>query len=508
MQPQEQAQNRIEVRNRMLIPHAYGVYRFYDIEEKLMYIGKANNLNSRVNSYFSDTHYDRPHIIPMIPKIAYISFIQTDNEVEALVLESALIHAGQPPYNVEKKDDKSYGYIYISTRDEIPTIEIVRSINTSDYKRGRLFGPYPNARATRRIFDYIRKMYPFCTCKKPDSNGRCLYVDIGLCPGPHHGLISREEYRKNIDGIIKFLTGSRKRFITDLERQMIEYSKSQQFESAAQLRDKIHDLKHLGTKVGVDYSTTESEFVNSKKAAIEKELTEIAKAAGIKHPQRIECYDISNIQGQFSYGSMVVAIDGKLAPNQYRIFKIKSLDDAPDDFESLKEVLSRRLSHVGEVVQDAKVDESLSTKPSLILIDGGKGQLSTVREVIPADIDIMGISKGRHLRRKGLRKKDHFWALRGPISLPIEIKTPRILVELRDEAHRYALRHHRQARGKSSIKSVLDDIKGIGPVKKKALKTKFGTVADMRNVELAQLLEVIKNQEVAERLFEALHQAD
>jgi excinuclease ABC subunit C len=491
--------NNLTVDQRDLIPKSFGIYKFLSTDGITLYIGKANDLHSRVGSYFSDKHQDRPHIISLIPLIAKIQYIETDNEIEALVLESALIHKSQPKYNIDKKDDKTYGWIYISTREDIPKVKIVRSIDLNDYKKGRLFGPYPSGRATRQIFDYIRKLYPFCTCTSKKPKKSCLYIDIGLCPGPHQGLISKEDYRENINEIIKFLTGNKKRHVNSLTKKMKVYAKDRKFEQAAVLRDKINDLKYLATPISVNHSTSESDFIESKKKVRLKELNSIAKELGVKLPERIECYDISNIQGKYAYGSMVVSINGILQPNQYRIFKIKG-KDTPDDFGMLDEVLKRRLKHIGT---DPK-NESLKDKPNVVLIDGGKGQLGAVRGGLPVDIDLVGISKGKALKRKGLRKKDEFWVQRGPVTLSVQISSPKILIELRDEAHRFAIRHHRKARQKGGVKSILDDIKGIGSVRKKALKKKFGTVSDMRKASLEELEEVINNKGVSEVLFKTL----
>jgi len=500
--------NQLNVAQRDLIPQSFGIYKFLSKEGITLYIGKAKNLHSRVNSYFLDKHQDRPHIIALIPQIAAIQYIETDNEIEALVLESALIHKSQPKYNIEKKDDKTYGWIYISTREEIPIVKIVRSIDIVDSKKGRLFGPYPSGRATRQIFDYIRKLYPFCTTKNSKNKRACkLYIDIGLCPGPHHGLISKDNYRKNINEIIKFLTGNKKRHVNALSKKMKIYAKEERFEQAAILRDKINDLKYLATPISVNHLTSESEYLDIKQEARLKDLKSIAQNLNIELPIRIECYDISNIQGKYAYGSMVVAINGILQPNQYRIFKIKN-KDTPDDFGMLDEVLKRRLLHLSntnstsEIINSTK--ESLNCKPDMILIDGGKGQLGAVRNTLQQDIDLVGISKGKALKRKGLRKQDQFWVQRGPLTLGVKISKPKILIELRDESHRFAIRHHRKARQQAGVKSLLDDIKGIGSVRKKALKTKFGTVADMRKATINELEEVLHNKKVSKKVFQAL----
>ncbi|MCB9790591.1 excinuclease ABC subunit UvrC [Candidatus Nomurabacteria bacterium] len=480
-----------------LIPRRTGVYKFYDQNGELLYIGKALNLNSRVTSYFRQDHTDRPHIIPMIPKIYNIEYIETENEVEALVLESALVHKQQPKYNVMLKDDKSYAWIYISTHEKVPRIEIVRSIDPKSFKNGRLFGPYPSGRAVLQVFRYIRKLYPFCTCKNPKEP--CLYYHMGLCPGPHFDYISHEEYMKNIGEIIKFLQGKKKRHVSGIEKEMKLAASEEDFEKAAELRDKLQDLRHLSGGFKFSYLNSEREFKESRYKMVLSELESIKSDLGIGSVARIECYDISNIQGEDAYGSMVVSIDGIPKHSEYRVFKIKS-KDTPDDFEMLHEVLSRRIKHIG----NPKSDESLSMKPDIILIDGGKGQLSAVRDVVPKDTFLLGISKGRHLKRKGKRKEDQFWVLRGKISLMIKINSPRILINLRDEAHRFALKHHRNARKFRKKKSMLDSIKGVGAKRKKKLIERFGSLDEIRKASIKEIDSVVKNTALAEKIAKSL----
>lgn len=483
-----------------LLPRRTGVYKFYDNTGNLLYIGKALNLKSRVSSYFRDNHTDRPHIIPMIPLISNIEVIETENEVEALVLESALIKQYMPKYNVDQKDDKSFAYIYISTRDEYPKIEIIRALDKTQYKRGKLFGPYPSGRAVRQVFRYIRKLHPFCTCKVGDD--LCLYYHMGLCSGPYAGKISKEDYRKDIDEIIKFLEGNRKRHINKLHKRMKELAADREFEEAAKLRDKIDDLKHLGKNISADYDTTEREFKNSRAKMLYGENMSLAKQLSMDVIRRIECYDISNTQGEDAYGSMVVAIDGKRRQDQYRTFKIKS-KHTPDDFAMLAETLERRTKYIG--MQD--VDESLAAKPDVILIDGGKGQLNAVAAYIPEDVKLVGISKGRHFKKQGKRKQDQFWVRSEDGTEAVQsiyLRKPRIFVELRDEAHRFALKHHRKARQKHKTKSILDDVKGIGPVRKKALLKKFGSVKGIAQAQQNELSEIIKDTKIVQNLIKTL----
>jgi excinuclease ABC subunit C len=481
-----------------LLPRKAGVYKFFDNRKEILYIGKATNLSSRVASYFSDTHADRPRIISMIPLIEEIETIETENELEALVLESALIKKYKPKYNQDQKDDKSYAWIYVDTQNKFPTVEVVRNVNRSQYKKGRLFGPYPNSRATKRIFNYLRKMYPFCTNKNPKKNELCFYYHLGLCPGPHQGKISEVAYRKNVNNIVRFLTGRKKGEIENLETQMRTYAKNQNFEKAAELRDKVDDLKHLGAEIGFTYFTPEAEYLESRDELLKEELNDLKSELGIKDLGRIECYDISNLKGKMAFGSMVVSLLGKPQKAHYRVFKIKG-KDTPNDPGMLKEVLVRRLKHI-----EKDTDPSLVSKPSLVLIDGGKSQLSVLKSVIPQDIPLLGISKGKRLKRKKQTQIDEFWIRKGNEILQIEVQNVNILVRLRDESHRFALLHHRKLRKFVQKKSALDDIEGVGPKRRRALINKFESVDGIRKVTVDEIDEVIRNRKLSERIATTL----
>src|SRR5690606_10545682 len=253
----------------------------------IIYIGKAVNLKSRVSSYFSNKHMDRPRIIQMLELVDSVEVVETENEIEALVLESALVKKEQPKFNSELKDDKSYAWLYINTQDDYPTVKIVRTIKREEFKRGRLFGPYPSGRAVSQVFKYLRKLYPFCTSKDPTKP--CFHYYIGLCPGPD---ATKEAYRSNINGVIKFLSGRQKTHIHTLEKQMREYANQKEFEKAAQLRDKIQDLKYLGQKINFGYFNTEQDYVQAREERIRTSLSDLADELGVRELGRIECYDI------------------------------------------------------------------------------------------------------------------------------------------------------------------------------------------------------------------------
>ena len=480
------------------LPTSTGVYKFLDKDGKILYIGKAINLKSRVSSYFRDSHFDRPHIRQMIPLIDDIQIQETNNEIEALVLESALVRDIQPPFNSDLKDDKSYAWIYVSTKDEFPTVKIVRSLKKGEYKGGRMFGPYPSGYTIQRVYRYLRRIYPFCTCKNKDCKSS-LDFHIGLCPGPYAGAISKEDYRKNIDNIIKFLSGKQSDHIKRLEKEMKIYSDKQDYEKAAQLRDRIHDLKYIGENIDFTYYDDASSYTSRREKARKKSFESLELELGLNNLHRIECYDISNIQGKNAYGSMVVAVDGELKRSDYRIFKIKGLD-TPNDPAMLKEVFERRFKRVSE-----DIDNSLSSKPDIVLIDGAITQMSTVKDTIPNDILIMGISKGKHIKRAGGMKRDEFWIIKDGEVLRADIQSPEIIIDLRNEAHRFAISHYRRKSIKESKKSLLDSIPGIGEKRKKLLKKRFNSIDDIKKASLEEISSIIKSRPVAERIKNSLN---
>jgi excinuclease ABC subunit C len=480
-----------------ILPQGPGVYKFLDENKKILYIGKATNLRNRVKSYFSNQLYDRPRIKQMIPLIKDVEIVETTNEVESLVLESVLIKKHKPFYNSDKKDDKSYVWIYVSTKEKFPTVKIVRRVNNEEFKKGQLFGPYPSSAATKRIFTYLRKIYPFCTCKK-ESSKECLYFHLGLCPGPHQGHISEKDYRENINEIIKFLKGRKRGQIKEMEKKMYEYSKKKNFEKAAQLRDRINDLKYLGERIDFSPDDTEETYKERRKRILKEEFNELKSELGLKELNRIECYDISNIQGKQAYGSMVVAVDGEIRRDQYRIFKINDIEGS-DDPGMLKRVLERRF--------DKKNKGKYPNNPNIVLIDGGKSQLSTLiplmGDIIPKTVHLLGISKGKRLKRKGSRQVDEFWLVinkAGDIKR-VEITNNSILVDLRDEAHRFAILHHRKARIRSSKTSELDSISGVGPKRRKALLKHFKNIQEIKKASEEEINKVVNNKKVSKDIY-------
>ncbi|MDY0097507.1 MAG: excinuclease ABC subunit UvrC [Candidatus Dojkabacteria bacterium] len=467
------------------LPDLPGVYKFLNKKSEILYVGKALNLKKRVTSYFQSDISQRPRIVQMMPLVSDFEVIETNNEIEALILESALVKKHKPYFNTQLKDDKSYAWIYINSKDEIPTVKIVRTIKKGEYSRGKLFGPYPSGLSIKRVYTYLRKLYPFCTCKNKDCSSS-LYFHIGLCPGPYAGAITKKEYRKNINSIIRFLSGKQQNHIKRLEREMKIYSKQQDYEKATQLRDRINDLKYIGQDIDFTYYDDTESYESRRSKARKSSFNSLSIELGIPKLERIECYDISNIQGKHAYGSMVVAIEGKLDRSEYRIFKIRGLD-TPNDFKMLEEVLERRFKH----------KENL---PQLVLIDGGKGQLNSVKDVIPKDIFLMGISKGRYLKRRGKTLLDEYWIFNGKEILRVDIDSPEILIDLRNEAHRFAISHFRKESIKQSKVSKLDSIEGIGEKRRKGLIKTFGDIEGIKKATDGEIYKVVKNKEVIKRI--------
>ena len=472
-----------------VLPDVSGVYKFLNEKGDPLYIGKAINLRKRVSSYFHTDLYDRPRVKQMMPLVWDIQIIETNNEIEALILESALVRKLQPPFNTDLKDDKSYAWIYIDTQSEFPTVKIVRSLKKDDYKKGKLFGPFPSGFTIKRVYSYLRKLYPFCTCKNKQCKSS-LYFHIGLCPGPYVGAITKEDYRKNIDSIIRFLSGKQQNHIKRLEREMLQYSKKEEFEKASQLRDRINDLKYIGQDIDFTYYDDTESYESRREKARKTSFNYLAMELNIPKLNRIECYDISNIQGKYAYGSMVVAKEGNLDRSEYRIFRIKG-SVTPNDYEMLKEVLERRF----------KSKESI---PDIVLIDGGKGQVSSVSKLIPSGIVLMGISKGKYLKRRGKSTIDEFWIKKGEDILRINIDTPEILIDLRNEAHRFAISYFRKRSIKESKDSILDKIDGVGVKRRKELIKRFGSVEDIKKASYKELYSVVKNKKVVERIIKEL----
>jgi len=478
------------------IPKNTGVYKFYNKEGDILYIGKALNLKARVKSYFQNTHFDRPHIIPMISLINDVEVIETNNEIESLILESALIKKYKPKFNLELKDDKSYSWIFISLQEKFPRVSIIRSIKKGDYEQGELFGPYPRGKTIKSIFNYVRKIHPFRTCKDM-SKGPCLYYHLDLCTAPCIENISSKEYKKNIESITKFLRGEERSILNSLKSNMKKYAQKQEFEKAIILRDKLDDLEYLSQ--GINISPWENLQEDTEQEKIQKFFKLLKRKFGINNDiRRIECFDVSSFKGQSAYGSMSVSVNSELNTGDYRVFKIK--ENKEDDISMMCEVLQRRFKFIDSRVKDS----SLSVSPDLVILDGGKAHLQMLKKYIPDKIPLLGISKGKYLKKENQKLKDELWIFTGTRVEKIDISQPKLFIRLRDEAHRFGIKHYRKNIQKNLRKSDLDKIEGIGQKRKKLLLKYFKTLSNIKKASFEEINAVLKNKNVSRRVYDHL----
>ena len=399
-----------------------------DIAGEILYVGKATSLKSRVESYFTRPRDDR--IQEMVGKIALIDYIEQPTAIEALFLEASLIKRYQPHYNVLEKDDKSFSYLVI-TKEKYPRPFILHATDFDDssstaYKA--VYGPFKSARAVRASLDIIRKAIPWSSCS-PDQKRACFYYHLKQCPGVCINAITPVEYAKVIRDLMAFFNGKRVEIIRRYQKEMTVASKVQDYERAAELRNRLFALEHI-QDVSVlakdDAPSPQPLSHGSRRGASEIGLF-----------GRIEGYDISNISGTSATGSMVVFKHGSPVKGLYRKFKIRTVL-GPDDYASLREVLRRRFRH----------SEHGWEWPDLVLIDGGAGQVSSALEVIAnlesaRTIPVIGLAKGPNRDKDELVIPPAFVALKDSLE-----KHKDILVHVRDESHRFAIAYHRKLRSK------------------------------------------------------------
>jgi len=409
-----------------ILPTTPGVYQFYDKTGKILYIGKAKNLRSRVKSYFLRaeelTESRSTAIYQMVQKIKRIKTTSTDSELEAVLLEAELIKKVQPKYNIRQKDDKSFSVIEIS-RDEIPKIELRRVKNVDlKNKQYSYFGPYQSGEILKRALRILRKIFPYANCSKTKFQRQqkicktCLYADINLCPAPCEKS-SVPDCKKQVGYLKDFLSGKKKKIIRELSAEMKVLSRNKKYEEAAVIRDKLSALEHLNRySVGIKDS-----FLDFQNLSI--------------FP-RVEAYDISNIGGEFAVGAMTVTTLGRIDKSEYRKFKIRSVMGA-NDLAMTAQILERRFKNSWP-------------EPNLIVIDGGIGQLNIARHVIKdikLDIPIVAIAKGKS------RKKDEFRFSTGEVAKIFQKKPElrNLLIQARNEAHRFSRSYYRGLHRKATI---------------------------------------------------------
>src|ERR687894_433508 len=586
--------------DRSHLPTSSGVYVFKDAEDRVVYVGKAKNIRSRVASYFTKSGDGRPKIAELRERVRAIEFIVTKSETEALVLESNLIKRHRPRFNASLKDDKSYPYIVVTTGDEYPRVFATRAAHDP---RHRYFGPFPSAGSVHSTLDVLNKTFPFRKCRGPEPGRRsgvpCLNYHIGRSAAPCIGAVTKEDYDGIIADVIAFLEGRVDGLIREREGAMREAARNMDFERAAKLRDELSALSHVRDRqqatiasedsfaaVGAHaegesacvqiFAVRDGQIVNRDSFLLDNygeasagtvalqfvpqyygygnavprevlvntdeagedlaplgaylselrdarvevhrprrgdkrrilEMAEKNARLGLEHeklieesqrnrvastldalreelalprlPVRIECYDISNTMGTNSVASMVVFQGGKPAKDQYRRFKIKTVEDA-DDFASMAEVIRRRLERL------RADDEKFTPAPDLIVLDGGKGQLSAVIPVLD-EMKVGDELPDIPLRSLAKREEEIFEPGR-PEPVVLERNSPELhlLQRVRDEAHRFANAYHTKLRGRAMTASVLDDLPGVGPERKKKILAQFGTPEAFLNASLEEL---------------------
>jgi excinuclease ABC subunit C len=414
-----------ELKNKIrLLPLTSGVYLMKNADGKIIYVGKAVSLRKRVQSYFRKTSGVMSKTDLLVADIHDIDVIETNSEAEALILEASLVKEHMPRYNIDLRDDKSYPYIVV-TKEEFPKIFVDRP-RVKDPK-AIYYGPYVEVALVRDALSIIRKIFHFRSCE-PFPKKECLDLHIGLCEGPCIGRISKQDYAKNIRKVCLILEGKKNELYKDLKDEMEIYSREKNFEAAGRARDQLR-------AIGALYSGT-------KDINYYKEAEQLQRALNLPRlPERIETFDISNIMGNQSVGSMVSFFQGKPDKNNYRRFKIREVEGI-DDFKMIGEIVRRRYRRL-------KAEQK--SFPDLIVIDGGKGQLSSAcEELKKLDVDIPIISLAKQEEEVFLPNK------RTSIRLPKDSLGLKLLQRTRDEAHRFALAYHHNLRGKNFFRKIND----------------------------------------------------
>lgn len=600
------------------LPARPGVYIMHDKLDAIIYVGKAVSLKNRVRQYFQSSRNLTPKIRQMVSKIARFEYIVVDSEMEALVLECNLIKENRPKYNTMLKDDKHYPYIRITLNEKYPRVLFARSRGKD---KARYFGPYADGTAVNATLDLLKKTYHIRQCNlnlpKESCERPCLYYHMGQCKAPCRGLVSEEEYRREVDQIITFLNGDYAPISRVLEERMRQYAGEMEFEKAAQCRDLLHSVRKMAEKQRADADLTidrdivavatagneavvqvffvregkmigrehfyltgvegeergdlVQEFIkqfyggtphipkelilseeitesalleeylskrsgrrvhiitpkkgekeklvelarqnasmvlvkDSEKIALEEKRThfaaeEVAKLLGMEKLGRTESFDISNTSGSESVASMVVFEDGVPVKSEYRKFRIRTVV-GPDDYASMKEVLTRRFRH-GLLERENGEDGKFSRFPDVILMDGGRGQVNIAEEVLQElkiNIPVCGMVKDDNHRTRGLYYHN--------VELPMNQKSEgfRLLTRIQDETHRFAIEYHRSLRSKAQVHSILDDIEGIGPTRRRALMKAFGSRERISEATVEELAAVDSmNQLAAESVYAFFH---
>jgi len=423
----------LSVKDYAKLPGQPGIYIFLDKKNTCLYVGKAKNLTNRVSSYFNNKKLLDTKSLLLLEQIESIKFIVVESEIESFLLEANLIKKYNPKYNIKLKDSKTYPWIEVTQGEKFPRVTVTRRNNN---KKSLYFGPYPNVGELKLVLKTIRRIFPYITVKN-HAKKCCLYFHLGLCMCPmvDETKEKTDTYKKNIRNIIRIFKGySAKNLIKDLEKERNKLSERQEYEKAQKIQKQISAIINT-TSANIktfEYESNPHLVLKLREKELE-ELKEIlnSKRYKIEKLDRIECFDISNTSGKLSTGSMVVFIKGEKNASSYRRFRINPQNTGPNDYSMMKEVLQRRIRHLKEW-----------GIPDLIIVDGGKPQISAALVVLK--------SRGLNFPVIGLAKKEETVITQDfdQIYIPKDSKALHLLKRLRNEAHRFAISYHRKLRSK------------------------------------------------------------
>ena len=442
------------------VPNRPGCYMMRDSRGTIIYVGKAKNLRRRVLSYFRPGANHAPKVRSMVHTVADLEFMTVKNDAEALLTEASLIKRFKPHFNILMRDDKRYLALRADPTLDFPMFTTCRIVRDDG---AFYFGPFPSAPVVRAAKDFVEKHYGLRSCDAltpdADAHTHCLADVIRFCTAPCLGKIGAAEYRARFEEACAFLRGERPAVIAELAEAMQAAARKEDFAKAARLRDTIAALREM----------TKAHFVRKtpsmRREDAQQGLAELAAALQLPAPPRvIECVDISNLFGTHSVASLVVAVDGLPNRRYYRHFRIETVEGA-DDPRSMAEIVRRRYGPDSTLT-------AKSPRADLFICDGGITQLRAARaafaEIGVTDIPTVGLAE----RMEILVTDD----ARGDIFLPRDSQGLFVATRLRDEAHRFAITHHRHLRDRSIRESALDEVPGIGPAKKVALLKRFKSI--------------------------------
>ena len=422
------------------LPETPGVYFMKDDRGRVLYIGKARSLRDRVSTYFHPSPDIEPRLLSMISQIRDLDVLQTATEVDALLAEARLIKDTQPKYNVKLKDDKSFTMLALTTSDDFSKVWVVRE---TDDVQADLMGPFTGAAELREAVKVLQKIFKFATCKiemRADDEKRrffrpCLLHSIRRCTAPCADRISKEDYAADIASLRQFLRGDRSKLKEDLAERMKEASKRLEFERAAELRDQLRAIDAL------ERHSPEFDYVEGDITPIEPGecLDDLAKVLGTEKIRTIEGIDIAHLQGGETVGSLVSFVDGAPFKAGYRRYRIATVEGV-DDFASVREVARRRFTRLAREEQ---------VFPDVFLVDGGAGQLGSVAEAVSE----AGVRPPLLLALAKREETLFRWTGGRAVEVPMEKSSPglRLMMYVRDEAHRFAQHYHHLLRRKAIL---------------------------------------------------------